>query len=88
MNPVVVAELGQAALEVGDLHRAQQMFRSLLLMRVITRDPATRADVFYHLGLIHHREGDDRKAATMLERAVALDPEHQGARELLAEAEH
>ena len=44
-----------------------------------------KADVYYYLGDIAAKTDDQRKAITMLERALAEDPNHAQAAELLSE---
>ncbi|MEN9580662.1 MAG: hypothetical protein RJA70_3671, partial [Pseudomonadota bacterium] len=83
-NVHVLYALGQMALDVADLQRAQQMFRTLLLQKLEADSPVTRAEVFYYLGLVHHRLGENPKAVQMLERALQTDSELQVAQKLLA----
>ena len=48
-------------------------FRALLLQKLDERSPITKGEVFYYLGEISHRQGDDKKAIQMLERALDND---------------
>ena len=43
----------------------------------------TKADVYFYLGDVSHRMGDDRKAISMLERAITEDKGHPQATALL-----
>lgn len=84
-NVHVLSALGKMSLEVDDLKRAQQMFRALLLQKLEGDSPMTKAEVFYYLGLVHHRLDEKPKAVQMLERAIQTDPELSVAQELLAQ---
>ncbi len=81
-NISVLRALGLLALELEDLKRAQQMFRALLLQKLGPKSPVTKAEVFYYLGVVHHRLGEGAKAKQMVDRALQADPELQLAREL------
>ena len=45
----------------------------------------TKGEVFYLIGEVHRREGDNKKAIQMLERALAHDPKLEQAQALLKE---
>ena len=81
----MLKQLGHLALEVGDLKKAQQIFRALLLQKLNDQSPITKAEVFYHLGIVHHRLEENPKAIQMLERAIQTDGDLEGPAELLAE---
>ncbi len=85
-NVNVLRELGAVSIDVGDLKRAQQMFRALLLQKLDDQGPITKAEVFLNLGDVHLRLGEKQKAVQMLERAVQTDASLARARELLAQA--
>jgi tetratricopeptide (TPR) repeat protein len=85
-NVHVLKELGSVSIQVGDLKRAQQMFRALLLQKLDDGGPITKAEVFLNLGDVHLRLGEKQKAVQMLERAVQTDASLAKARELLAQA--
>src|SRR5262252_4266017 len=68
----------------GYIDRAQKTFRALLLQKLDDRSPITKGEVFYYLGEISHRQGDDKKAIQMLERALDNDKELAPALELMA----
>jgi tetratricopeptide (TPR) repeat protein len=82
-NVHVLKELGLASLEVGDLKRAQQMFRALLLQKLDDKGPITKAEVFMYLGDVHNRMGEKPKAIQMLERALQTDSSLAQAQALL-----
>jgi tetratricopeptide (TPR) repeat protein len=91
----VLRDLGILSLELSgtaadqkakDAHidRAQKTFRALLLQKLDDSSPITKGEVFYYLADISHRQGDDKKALQMLERALDNDKELAPAKELLA----
>ncbi|MFK7991219.1 MAG: tetratricopeptide repeat protein, partial [Sandaracinaceae bacterium] len=84
-NIRVLTDLGRLCLERGDLDRAQKTFRALLLQKLKPDDGITKADVYFYLGTISSKSGDNRKAISMLERSVAEDGDHAEAQALLAE---
>ncbi|MEM1413824.1 MAG: hypothetical protein AAGH15_02945, partial [Myxococcota bacterium] len=71
----------------GDMARAQKTFRALLLQKLTPEAGITKADVYFYLGDISHQNGDDRKAVSMLQRALTEDKQHPQATALLAELE-
>ena len=81
----ILKDLGGLASSMGDLERAQKTYRALLLQKLDAGAPITKAEVFFHLGEILHRQGDKPKAILMLERAVETDAKMARARDLLAE---
>ncbi|HEX4337856.1 MAG TPA: tetratricopeptide repeat protein [Polyangiaceae bacterium] len=85
-NVNVLRELGSVSIDVGDLKRAQQMFRALLLQKLDESGPITKAEVFMNLGDVHLRLGEKQKAQQMLERAIQTDASLAKAKELLAQA--
>ncbi len=86
-NVLVLKMLGQLSLEAGDLKRAQQMFRALRLEKLDADSPITEAEVFYYLGVVHHRMDDLPRAKSHLKSALRLAPDMQPALELLAAIE-
>ena len=84
-NVSALKELGEVALEVGDLKKAQQMFRALLLQKLDAKSPITKAEVFFRLGTVHYRMEEKPKAIQMLERSIQTDKTLEGPAELLAE---
>jgi tetratricopeptide (TPR) repeat protein len=87
-------ELGTLSLRMAEngtddkdehLKRAGNAFRSLLLQRLDTDSPVSKADVFYSLALVSQAEGDKKKAIQMAERAIANDKSLDKAKSLLAE---
>ncbi len=84
-NISVLKRLGEVALEVGDMKKAQQMFRALLLQRLDAKSPITKAEVFMNLGEVHSRLDEKAKAIQMFERALQADSSLEAAKERLAE---
>ncbi len=89
----VLRDLGVLSLELADadveqkdayVDRAGKTFKALLLQRLDEGAPITKAEVFYYLGDVSHRQGDDKKAIQMLERALDNDKGFARAKELLA----
>jgi tetratricopeptide (TPR) repeat protein len=90
----ILRDLGVLALELseggddkareGYLDRAQKTFRALLLQKLEDGSPITKAEVFYYLGEISHRQNDDKKAIQMLERSLDNDKNLAIAKDLLA----
>ena len=81
-NLAILVDLGRLALDLGDLDRAQKTFRALLLQRLDDKAPITKAEVFYYLGEISHRQGETQRAIQMLERALENDASFEKAKEL------
>ena len=90
----ILRELGVLSMEMassGDdkakdahLDRAQKTFRALLLQKLDDSAAITKAEVFYYLGEISHRQKDDKKAIQMLERALDSNKDLAVAKELMA----
>jgi golgin subfamily B member 1 len=84
-NVAVLKELGELAFELTDLKKAQQMYRALLLQRLDSASPISKAEVFYALGRVHDAMGERPKARQMLERALQTDANLEDAKRLLAD---
>jgi len=80
-NIQVLKQLGEVAITAGDMQKAQQMFRALLLQRLDESSPITKAEVFCRLGQIHRTLGETPKAKQMFERALQTDPSMKEAQE-------
>lgn len=74
-NVNILNQLGDVALTTGDMKKAQQMFRALLLQRLDATSPITKAQVFCRLGQVHQQLGEAPKAKQMYERALQADPQ-------------
>jgi tetratricopeptide (TPR) repeat protein len=68
----------------ANIDRAQKTFKALLLQKLDDSSPITKGEVFYYLAEISHRQGDDKKAIQMVERALDSNKELAPAKELLA----
>ena len=84
-NIAVLRDLGKLTYARGDLARAQKSFRALLLQRLDDNAGIAKADIYFYLGDIAAKQGDSRKAISMLERALAEDKAHEAATTLLAD---
>ncbi|HEY4118588.1 MAG TPA: tetratricopeptide repeat protein [Byssovorax sp.] len=89
----VLRELGVLSMDLAtsddankDAHidRAGKTFRALLLQKLDDSGPITKGEVFYYLGEVSHRQGDDKKAVQMLERALDNQKDLAVAKELMA----
>ncbi|MCU0677905.1 MAG: tetratricopeptide repeat protein, partial [Myxococcota bacterium] len=83
-NVDVLRDLGKLTLKTGDLARAQKTFRALLLQKLDGNSGISKADVYFYLGDISAKEGDPKKAISMLDRALAEQADHAQAAALLA----
>src|SRR5262249_53676124 len=90
-NGDLAMALGLLARDLDDQELATRAFRSITLMKGATAGssegstPAAKAVAYYHLGQIAREKGDVKKARLMVEKAVAEDPGHAPAREMLEE---
>lgn len=84
-NVNVLSLLGETALELGDLKKAQQMYRALLLQKLDEGGPVQKGMVFVRLGDIHDKLGEKPKAVQMYERALQTDPRLAEAKTKLAQ---
>jgi len=74
-NPEVLSDLGQLYYENDDLEKATRVFRALLLQRgTPDGDILGKADVYWYLGDILEKQGEDRKAKGMYQRGLEADP--------------
>ncbi len=79
-----LAETTEGKVKDGHIDRAQKTFKALLLQKLDDSSPITKGEVFYYLGVISHRQGDDKKAIQMLDRALDASRDLAPAKELLA----
>jgi tetratricopeptide (TPR) repeat protein len=84
-NVRVLTDLGRLCVTRGDFDRAQKTFRALLLQKLGPNDGVTKADVYFYLGDISVKQGDPKKAISMIERALAEDSKHAQAAALMAQ---
>ncbi len=81
----VLRDLGVLSMESGDLDRAQKSFRALLLQKLDPTSGLSKAEVFYYLGEVSFKQGDQKKAVQMLERALENDSGLEKAKARLGE---
>ena len=89
----VLRDLGILSIELAEvepsqkdayLDRAGKTFKALLMQKLDDASPITKGEVFFYLGETHHKQGDDKKAVQMLERALDTDKNLEKAKTLLA----
>ena len=89
----VLRDLGVLSLDLAEsepeqkdayLDRAQKTFKALLMQKLDDTSPISKGEVFFFLGETHHRQGDDKRAIQMLERALDTDKNLEKAKSLLA----
>lgn len=83
-NVHILRDLGRLCYAEGDYDRAQKTFRALLLQKLDANSGISKGDVYFYLGDISVKQGDSKKAISMLERALAEESGHAKATELLA----
>jgi tetratricopeptide (TPR) repeat protein len=83
-NVQILRDLGRLCYGAGDYERAQKTFRALLLQKLDANSGISKGDVYFYLGDISVKQGDPKKAISMLERALAEESGHAKATELLA----
>ena len=81
----ILRDLGRICYTAGDWDRAQKTFRALLLQKLDANSGITKGDVYFYLGDITAKQGDPKKAITMLDRALVETPGHPQAAALLAQ---
>ena len=81
-NVAILRDLGMLTHSRGDWDRAQKTFRALLLQKLKPEHQLTKADVYFYLGDISSNLGEKPKAKSMLDRAIAEDPNHERAKAL------
>ncbi len=68
--------LGKLHFRREEWDKALKIFQAMLLHQMKIESNAQRVEIFYHLGVVRLRLGDDRKARDMFTRALGYDPEH------------
>ncbi|HEX6277258.1 MAG TPA: tetratricopeptide repeat protein, partial [Polyangiaceae bacterium] len=88
-NAELALTLGRLALDIEEDEVATRAFRSVTIMRPKGPDggarPEDKAEASFHLAALAKKQGDLRKARVLVSKALADDPDHAGARALLAE---
>ncbi len=88
-NAALAMELGELAIELKDLELASRAYRGATLMKLSPSGSTegvplvARAHAYFQLARIAVAQGDRRKARLMIDKAVADDATHEGARHLL-----
>jgi tetratricopeptide (TPR) repeat protein len=88
-NAALAMELGELAIELEDLELASRAYRGATLMKLAPSGSTegvpviARAHAYFQLARIAVAQGDRRKARLMIDKAVADDATHEGARYLL-----
>lgn len=90
-NGVLAMELGQLALDMDELEVAGRAFRGVTMLRPGDEEDGEavsvemKAHAQYQLALLAQRAGDPRRARVLASKALSDNPEHDLARQLLAE---
>jgi len=90
-NARLAARLGRLAFEADENDLAQKVFRSVAIMKTADVDgpdgarAETKADANYVLAMLALRAQDPRKARILVTKALSENPEHAGAKALVAE---
>ncbi len=80
-NGDVCASVALRALELDERELATRALRAITMLK--TPGPMSRALAYQHLGDIAQKQGDSRRALTLLRRAVTEDPGLESARSLM-----
>jgi tetratricopeptide (TPR) repeat protein len=83
-NGFVAAELATVALEERQLEVATRALRAITLLKDASQLPISKAVAYEQLGQIAREQGDTKRAALLLKRAIDEDPSLASARALLA----
>ncbi|HET6613456.1 MAG TPA: tetratricopeptide repeat protein [Kofleriaceae bacterium] len=86
VNPTDVetmAGLGRLHMGRQDWEKARRVYRSLVLQNIDPRCGLTKAEVYHHLGSIHIKLGEAKKARGMFQRGLELEPQNAALREAL-----
>jgi tetratricopeptide (TPR) repeat protein len=83
---------GRMAMEIDNVDIALRVFARVAMMKPVDQDPtgesitlSDRADANYCLAYLSYRQGDARKAKIMAMKALADNPEHAQAQQLVAQ---
>ncbi len=82
-NGIVASELAHVALAEGELDLATRALRAITMLR--TAAPISKGVAYERLGEIAMHQGDAKKAAMLLKRAIDEDHTLERARELLSQ---
>lgn len=79
VNPTDVqtmAGLGRIYFAAEDWEKARRVYRSMVLQNLDPDLGISKADVYYNLGTIHLKLGEDNKAKGMFQRGKELEPDN------------
>jgi predicted Zn-dependent protease len=80
-NGQVCADVALRAMEIGQLELANRALRAVTLLK--TPGPLSKALGYQYMGEIARKQGDAKRALTLLRRALVEDPTLEGARALV-----
>lgn len=80
-NGDVCAEVAVRAFDLGQLDLATRALRAVTLLK--SPGPMTKAVAYHYMGEIARQQGDPKRAAALLRRAISEDPSLDEARNLL-----
>ncbi|MBA2663736.1 MAG: tetratricopeptide repeat protein [Bradymonadaceae bacterium] len=75
--------LGKLHFRMEDWDQALKAFQTLLLHQMNIKENSDKVDVYFHLGHVRKKLGDDRRAKDMFTRALSIDPHHEASRQAL-----
>ena len=81
-NVTVAYRLGLLYQQDGEIDRAMQKLRPLLLQKIEPASGVDRADVYFHLAEMHLAKNEKPKALSMIERGLQANPDHAGCKAL------
>ncbi len=69
--------LGRLYFRQEDWERSLKIFQTLLLHQMKIKEQEDKLDVYYYLGMVRVKTGDERRARDMFNRALAIDKTHE-----------
>jgi predicted Zn-dependent protease len=84
-NGRVCSDVASRATELEQIDLANRALRAVTLLK--TPGPMSKAVAYQHMGQIARRQGDPKRALTLLRRALAEDPTLEGAKAMLEATE-
>ncbi len=86
VNPTDVdtmAGLGRIYMAREMWEKARRVYRSMVLQNLDPDSGITKGEVYYQLGVIHLKLGEDNKAKGMFQRGLELEPDNRALREAI-----
>ncbi len=77
--------LGKLLYQREDWDSALKILQTLLLHQMNIDSDRDKVDVYYFLGMVRWKQGDDRRAKDMFNRALNIDAGHEASREALGQ---